>query len=126
MLDVVVLDPRGEPEAGEGKRVALYILTHFWNECFTSLTVGRKAKMPFIRHDMQKREWESFARILLSGYKKYNYFPVQLSSMFIASCLYGEECITTEFVLSSFKDYIAAEDQDTLEQCLHPDFKGSQ
>ena len=88
LLDVVVLDPRGEPEAGEGKRVALYILTDFWNKCFTSLTVGRKAKMPFIRHDMQKHEWESFARILLSGYKKYNYFPVQLSP-----CLLHHACL---------------------------------
>ena len=71
---------------------------------------------------MQKREWESFARILLSGYQKYKYFPIQLSPLFIASCLFGEECITAEFVPNSFKDYIAAEDIDTLEQCLCPDF----
>ena len=109
-------------EVAKGKAVVLDVLTNFWNECFTSLTVGRKAKMLFIRHDMQKFEWEAFARVLLFGLRKYNYFPIQLSPLFIASCLFGEECITTEFVLTSFKDYIAAEDQETLDQCLSPDF----
>jgi hypothetical protein len=53
-LDVV--DARGEPEKGKGRGVVLDILTHFWNNSYISLTVGRKEKTPFIRHDMQKRE----------------------------------------------------------------------
>jgi hypothetical protein len=121
-IDITVIDPRGKPEAGKGRGVVLDVVTQFWNECFTSLTVGRKAKMLFICHDMQKREWEAFARILFFGYKKYKYFPIQLSPLFIASCLFGEQCITTEFLLTSFKDYIAADHQDTLDQCLSPEF----
>ena len=41
-LDVVVIDARGEPEKGKGKGVVLDVLTHFWNNCYMSLTVGRK------------------------------------------------------------------------------------
>ncbi|XP_028417887.1 uncharacterized protein LOC114542566 [Dendronephthya gigantea] len=121
-LDVVVIDARGEPEKGKGKGVILDVLTHFWDNCFMSLAVGRKEKTPFIRHDMQKREWQAIARILVYGYKNYGYFPLQLSFLFMASCLFGEECITTEFLLATFKEYIPAEDQDVLDQCLGDSF----
>lgn len=121
-LDVVVIDARGQPEIGEGKGVILDVLTHFWHECFTSLTVGSRAKTPFIRHDMQKCEWEAIARILVYGYKRYGYLPLRLSSLFIASCLFGEEFITMELLLDSFKEYIAVEDKDVLDQCLDDSF----
>ena len=55
-----------------------------------SLTVGRREKTPFIRHDMQKQEWQAVARILVFGYKRHGYFPLNLSSLFIALCLFGE------------------------------------
>ena len=121
-LDVVVIDARGEPEKGKGKGVVLDVLTHFWNNFFISFTVGRKEKTPFIRHDLQKHEWQAIARILVYGYKKYGYFPLQLSFFSMASCLFGEECITLEFLLASFKEYIPAEDQDVLDQCLSDTF----
>ena len=109
-------------EKGKGKGVVLDALTHFWNNFFISCTVGRKEKTPFIRHDLQKREWQAIARILVYGYKKYGYFPLQLSFSFMASCLFGDECITVEFLLASFKEYIPAEDQDVLDQCLSNTF----
>ena len=121
-LDMVVIDSRGEPELGKGKGVVLDILTHFWHNCFISLTVGRREKTPFIRHDMQKQQWEAIARILVYGYEKFKYYPLQLSSLFMALCLFGEESISEEFLLSSFKEYISAEDQDVLEECLGDNF----
>ena len=78
-LDVVVIDARSEPEKGKGKGVVLDVLTHFGNNFSMSFTVGRKEKTPFIRHDLHKREWQAIARILVYGYKKYGYFPLQLS-----------------------------------------------
>jgi hypothetical protein len=36
--------------------------------------------------------------------------------------LFGEECITLEFLLSSFKEYIPCEDEDVLDQCLGDTF----
>lgn len=118
----MIIDPRGEPEAGKGKGVVLDVLTHFWHECFTSLTVGRNAKTPFVCHDMQKKKWAAMARILVYGFKKYNYFPIKLLSLFIALCLFGEDNISSEFLLASFKDLIPAEDEAILEKCLGPDF----
>ena len=117
-LDVVMIDALGEPELGKGKGAVLDMLTNVWHECFISLTVGRRQKTPFIHHDMQKREWEAIARILVYGFQKYGYFPLQLSTLFLLSCLFGEESITPEFLLASFKDYMPAEDQEVLDECL--------
>jgi hypothetical protein len=104
-LDAVVIDTHGWKEKGRG--VMLDVLTNFWNDCFTALTVGNKEKTPYIRQDLQKKEWEAIAHVLVYGYKKLHYFPLKLSQLFIASCLFGEESITPEFLLESFRDYIA-------------------
>ena len=122
-LDVVMIDARGEPESGKGKGVVFDMFTNFWHECFISFTVGRRQKTPFIRNDMQNREWQAIARILVYGFQKYCYFPLQLSTQFLLSCLFGEESITPEFLLASFKDYIPAEDQEVLDECLGDSFE---
>ena len=57
-FDVVVIDARSEPEAGQGKEVLLDVMTCFWQECFTALTNGSNEKIPYIRHDLQKSEWK--------------------------------------------------------------------
>lgn len=100
-FDAVFIDPQGEPEAGKGKGVVLDMIAHFWNECFISLTVCRKAKTPLICHDMQKREGEAVVCILVYACEKYNHFPIQLSSLFITLCLFGEGSISSEFLLAS-------------------------
>lgn len=75
LLDVIVIDTNVHLEDGRGRGVLLDILTEFWQDFFTSLTVGRGEKIyvirqtPFNRHDLQKPEWEGIARILVYGYK---------------------------------------------------------
>ncbi|KAJ7348201.1 hypothetical protein OS493_039557 [Desmophyllum pertusum] len=118
LLDVIVIDSNGHPEEGRGRGVLLDILTEFWQDFFTSLTVGSGEKIPFIRHDLQKSEWEAIARILVYGYKTVKYFPLKLSHLFLASCLFGEESITPDFLLASFREYIAAEDREILDTFL--------
>ena len=39
-LDVTVIDSNGHPGEGKGREVRLDILTEFWQDFFTSLTVG--------------------------------------------------------------------------------------
>ncbi|XP_022805826.1 uncharacterized protein LOC111342962 [Stylophora pistillata] len=120
-LDVTVIDSNGNAEQGKGRGV-LDALTEFWQAFFTSLTVGSAEKIPFIRHDLQKPEWEAIARILVYGYKTVKYFPLKLSHLFLASCLFGEESITPDLLLASFREYIAAEDREVLDKCLSDAF----
>ena len=112
LLEVQVLDEQGRPEKGEGKGVMLDMLTNFWQDCFNSLMVGSSEKIPFIRHDLQKKEWEAVARVLFFGYKNCSYFPLKLSQLFVVTCLFGEEDITIEFLLESFRKYIASDDRE--------------
>lgn len=88
---------------------------------FTSLTVGSGEKVPFIRHDLQRPQWEAIARILVYG-KTVQYFPINLSQLFLASCLFGEKSISPDFLLSSFREYNAAEDMEVLDACLSDAF----
>ena len=122
LIDVIVIDAQGQQEEGRGRGVLLDILSEFWQNVFTSLTFGSGEKIPFIRHDLQKPEWEAIARILVYGYKTVKYFPISLSHLFLASCLFGEESITPDFLQTSFREYIAAEDGDILDTCLSDSF----
>ena len=66
-------------------------------------------KAPCIRD-----ECTAIGRVLVFGFKKVNYFPVGVSKAFLASCLFREENIEDEFLLSSFCFYITSEERETF------------
>lgn len=111
-----VINERGEVEEGEGVGVKRDVIATFWQQFFTSASLGDKEKVPCIRHDYQKREWEAIARILLYGFKVAKYFPVSLSNAFLALCLFGEESISSDFLLVSFRFYITADERETFDK----------
>ena len=67
-LDFTVIDNSGKEEEGKGSGVIREILTCFWDQCYNSLMVGALKKVPSVRHDFQKLEWESIGRILVYGF----------------------------------------------------------
>jgi len=73
-------------------------------------------KVPSIRHDPQKHEWEAIGRVLLYGFKEAVYVPVCVSSVFLASCLHGEETITEAYLLLSFKSCVTPDERQVLER----------
>ncbi|XP_044179577.1 uncharacterized protein LOC122961059 [Acropora millepora] len=117
-LDVTLIGDNGKEEEGKGAGVFRDTLSSFWSQFFNSLTVGTQEKVPAIRHDYQRAEWEAIARILIYGYIKERYFPLPLSRAFVALCLFGEESMTSDFLLSSFKLYISEDERETLQKCL--------
>ena len=117
-LDVTLIGDNGKEEEGKGAGVFRDTLSSFWSQFFNSLTVGTQEKVPAIRHDYQRAEWEAIARILMYGYIKERYFPLPLSRAFVALCLFGEESMTSDFLLSSFKLYISEDERETLQKCL--------
>ena len=62
-LNLRVIASNGVLEKGEGIGVTREILTLFWQSFFTSLAVDAKEKVPSIRHDFQKLDWEAIARV---------------------------------------------------------------
>ncbi len=115
---VKVIDERGEFEKGDGRGVLRDIITEFWNLLFISAAIGASEKVPAIRHDFQSKEWEAIARILVYGYIREGYIPIQLSPAFLSSCLFGECSITKIFLVESFKAYLSMGEQEIVNDVL--------
>ncbi|CAB3991112.1 Hypothetical predicted protein [Paramuricea clavata] len=112
-LEIVFIDERGNIEDGRGAGVKREALSIFWREFYNSLATGASEKVPAIRHDYQQSEWKSIACVLVAEFIKFGYFPVTLSSAFIASCLFPEELL-----VESFHQYISKDESETLKKSV--------
>ena len=121
-VDFSIIGHTGIEEEGKGSGVVREVLTSFWHECFSSLTVGALQKVPSVRHDYQKGEWEAIGRLIVYGYSFAKYFPIALSPAFVASVFFGEESLTPEFLIQSFKSYLSQDESKVLEKALGNDF----
>lgn len=122
-VNVTLIGNDGKDERGQGLSVLRDVLTMFSQQVYNSLTIGAQEKVPAMRHDYQKPEWAAIARILIYGYAKVKHFPLSLSRAFIASCLYGEESITHEILLSLFRLCVSEDEREALEKCFGEDFE---
>ena len=117
-IEINVINQRGEKEEGFGSGVYRDVLSIFWCEVYESLMIGEEERVPCIRHDYQRQEWEAIARVLVFGYKGYQYFPILLSKTFFAHCLLGENVITANMLLDSFRKYVSESERALIDQCL--------
>ena len=116
-IEVEIVLPNGSKENGGGVVAIRDILTEFWQEFYERCTVGADAKVPFIRHDYEEKDWQSVARIFLKGYKEVEYIPLQLAQPFLDEALYGNS-IEGDELLSAFLGYVAKSEQDVLKEAL--------
>ena len=100
-----------------GAGVSKEIYSNFFIELFASCTVGRVDKIPCIRHDMTKIEWDAVARILTPAMKVDSY-PLSLSPVLLISTLVEEKELNDEILMVSFKNYISLEEKETVEAML--------
>lgn len=124
-FDIVILDDRGKKEEGKGSGVLREIISLFWNPFYTALSMGAAEKVPSVRHDYQHQEWEAIGRILVYGFHKIKYLPVQLSAVFIACCLFEESTIREELLFESFLLYVANNEAEVLLKCKSGEFDES-
>lgn len=121
VIHAIVKDYRGQEEKGRGKGVTLDILTHFWHEAYNDYTAGSTDKVPIIRHDLQKDQWQSIARVIIYGYSVLKYFALRISPVIICTCLFGEESLTKQFLLDSFRAFVTQEDRMVIDECFTDD-----
>lgn len=113
-----IIDDHGREEEGVGAGVERDIFASFWQSIFSSLTLGDLEKVPCIRHDLQKSEWEAIGRVLTYGFKYCSYIPICLSPVFLASCLHGEDQVDEEELLASFSNYVTSDEREALQMSL--------
>ena len=121
-LVFVFMEDNGILEEGRGSGVTREVLSLFWREFSVGFSIGASEKVLSIRHDHEICEWVSVARILTFGFKEEGYFPLFLSRAFIATSLFGDNSITAECLLDSFKAYISKDEQEMMNKCLSGDF----
>ena len=63
----LVIDPQGNEEMGVGNGVSRDVYTIFWKEVANSLLIGETERVPYVRYDLFKYEWEVTGKILLKG-----------------------------------------------------------
>ena len=120
---VEMLNERGIVEKGRGSGVFKDVLSLFWKEIYDSLMLGEGERVPSIRHDFQRKEWEAIARILLKGFQEYQYFPLRLSKTFVASCLFGESAVSEQMLMESFMQYVSEDERKVIQKCSNGESK---
>ncbi|CAC5399941.1 unnamed protein product [Mytilus coruscus] len=64
-------------------------LTEFWKDFYEQCTEGTSEKVLFLRHDFGDEEWRAVAKIVVFGWARQGYFPIQLSLPFVQQCNFG-------------------------------------
>ena len=80
--------------------------------------VGETERVPSIRHDFQRPEWEAIGRILVKGFKCCQYFPLMLSKTFFISCLFGESAVSEGMLMQSFMNFVSESEKKLIQKCL--------
>ena len=88
---------------------------------YESLFIGENERVPFVRHDYQRDEWEAVARILVKGYLSCQYLPLLLSPTFLVYLFWGESVITSPMLLKSLGNYISVDEKNLMDKCIAGD-----
>ena len=111
-----IIDARGQKEDGRGLGAKRDLYALFWSEVADSLCVGASERVPLVRHDLYKKEWESIGRILRRGFVEANYFPAILSKAFIIYCLFGT--VSNDLLVESFLNFVSSMEKALLQEAL--------
>ena len=82
-IQVSMLLPNGKKEKGEGTGVLVDCITEFWEGFYDQCTVGTLEKVPCLRHDYREKEWQAVGRVLLYGWRRFQFLPIQLSKSYM-------------------------------------------
>lgn len=117
-LKIKMINDHGYDEKGEGCGVVRDAFSLFWQDSYVSLMLGEEERVPCIRHDMGKQHWQAVARIFVKGFLQAGYFPIQISQVFLTSLMFGEDAITNDMYLQSFKRYVSRAEADIIEKVI--------
>jgi hypothetical protein len=109
-----VVLPNGSVEAGRGVGVTKDVIAGFWEEFYVQCTVGHTAKVPYIRHDLQEKQWEAVAKFLLYGWTEFGYLPISLAQPFL-EVLFG---VVLSDLTDSFLLFLSSHERELVTKAL--------
>ncbi|XP_041373683.1 uncharacterized protein LOC121386748 [Gigantopelta aegis] len=121
-LEVQMIIPNGTIEAAEDCGGVLRdTLSEFWEDFYSLNTTDENVKVPCIRDNMKKQDWQACAKVLVLGYKKEGYFPYKLALPFLQFTMDGDDTLVTrehESLLPAFLEYVSVSERDLFEVAL--------
>ena len=121
-LNAIIINQHGIEEAGQGNGVLREVFPLFWKDCYESHMLGECERVPYIRHDFDRKKWEAVGTILVKGYTDCQYFPLKISKAFFTGCLFGEGSVM--MLQDSFKHYVSKSEASVIEGCLSDSIQG--
>ncbi|XP_062399900.1 uncharacterized protein LOC134089473 [Sardina pilchardus] len=112
-IQVVLPNGRLEKAVDEGG-VLRDVLTEFWQDFYEQCTLGNAFKVPFLRHDFGKQQWESIGRIILLGWRKEKYLPIKMAPVILEQAALG--CVTSNLV-DIFLRYVTESERMVFQSC---------
>ena len=65
----LIIDPQGNEEMGVGNGVSRDVYTSFWKEAANSLLIGDTERVPYVRDDLFKYEWEAIGKKIFQRFR---------------------------------------------------------
>ena len=90
---------------------------YFFMELFVSYTVERIDKIPYVRQNMTKIEWNAVTRILIAA-MKVDCYSLSFLPAFLISTLFDEKELNDDILMNSFKNYVSLEKKKTFQAML--------
>ena len=119
-IEIIMINEFGKEELGlDNGGVFRDTLSAFWDAFYNSCTTGEDQRVPTLRHDFRYTEWEAIARIFVVGFKELKYLPFKMCKSFIVVCLFGEESVSDEMLLESFKAYISQDERELVTKAVN-------
>ncbi|KAG5887617.1 hypothetical protein JTB14_002626 [Gonioctena quinquepunctata] len=97
-------------------------ISEFFTTFYEICTMGADFKVPCLRHDLQKEEWQAIAKIISQSYESEGYFPIKIAPVFIKEC-FGQS-VGDDEVLNNFFKYVSSSESCLLKNALER-FEGS-
>ncbi|KAL3866619.1 hypothetical protein ACJMK2_043903 [Sinanodonta woodiana] len=67
---------------------------------------------------MKREHWEAVAKVLICGYERERYLPIQLAQVFLQRCIDGKD-VQDEKMLNTFLSYLLIMDREIFEMALN-------
>ena len=58
-LHVIIINQHSHEELGEGSGVLRELFSLFWKGAYESCMLGESERVPYIRHDFNRKRWEA-------------------------------------------------------------------
>ncbi|CAG9763607.1 unnamed protein product [Ceutorhynchus assimilis] len=116
-IQIEMILPNGTAEiASDAGGVLRDAIAEFWETFYAKCSTGTDLKIPYLRHDFQKGEWQTIGKILIKGLEALEYFPVKLAPVFMKQCF--RKTVQDEEYIRDFLKYVCHSDALLLKTAI--------